>query len=348
MTDLDQALAKHKRASLGHIPTPLELMENLSADLAPHQIYIKRDDCTGLAFGGNKVRQLEFYFGDALAQGADTVLITGAVQSNFVRTTAAAANKLGMSCHIQLEERVSRKDELYHHSGNVLLDHMLGATLHHYPKGEDEAGADARLHEIADDLRAQGHRPYVIPLAPGHAPTGALGYVVAAGEILAQLLPEAYHIDEIVVASGSGHTHTGLLYGLRALGSHIRVSGFCVRRDAVAQRQRIVDRCHEIADLLGMPNFVAPDDIHVFDTTLAPGYGMINDETRAAIMQVARREAIILDPVYTGKSFAGCLQRAAQATESTSFLFVHTGGTPAVFAYAKDVLDVNAGMISRP
>ncbi len=188
-------------------------MPNLGARLGHGELYVKRDDCTGLAFGGNKVRQLEFYLGEARSNGADTVLITGAVQSNFVRLAAAAARKLGMDCHVQLEERVPKTNPEYRNSGNVLLDRILGVVIHSYPEGGDEQGADNRLGEIALELRGRGRRPYIIPLAPGHAPLGALGYVVAAREILIQMEGEDLSFDEIVVASGSGNTHAGLLFG---------------------------------------------------------------------------------------------------------------------------------------
>lgn len=216
------------RARLAHLPTPIEEMPNLAAALGGDlRLYVKRDDCTGLAFGGNKIRQLEFYMGEAQAAEADTILITAAVQSNFIRSAAAAARKLGMDCHIQLEERVPRDDATYHQSGNVLIDKLLGATLYSYPDGEDEAGADARIAEIAKGLN---RRPYIIHLAPGHLPLGALGYVDAARELVGQMAESDLAFDEIVVASGSGHTHGGLLLGLRALGCDVPVTRVCVRR----------------------------------------------------------------------------------------------------------------------
>jgi len=321
------------RARLVHAPTPIEALPNLTASLGGARLLVKRDDCTGLAFGGNKVRQLEFYLGEALAQNANTVLITGAVQSNFVRLAAAAARKLGMEIHIQLEERVPKTDPTYRNSGNVLLDRLLGATLHAYPDGEDEAGADARLREIAAGLEAQGRRPYVIPLAPGHAPLGALGYVDAARELLDQLAAQGLCLDEIVVSSGSGHTHGGLLFGLRALGCPARVTGICVRRPAAAQRPRIESRCREIAELLELAPVVVAADVQLIDEFLAPGYGQLNPATVEAMELAARAEALILDPVYTGKTFAGFLQRARAAEPGQSLLFIHTGGTPALFAY---------------
>ena len=306
-------------------------MPNLTRECGAKRLFVKRDDCTGLAFGGNKVRQLEFYFGKALAENADTVLITGAVQSNFVRTTVAAASRLGLECHVQLEERVKEVDERYRNSGNVLLDRLLGASVYHYPEGEDEVGADARVRDIAAELAAAGRKPYVIPLSPGHLPLGALGYVAAAGEILAQIKTLDTPIDEIVVASGSGHTHAGLLYGMRANGSSIAVTGVCVRRDAMRQRIRIEARCNEIATLLDMPSPVMQSDIVLMDDFLAPGYGRLNAATTQAIREAARLEGLLLDPVYTGKAMAGFLHQA-RATQGSK-LFVHTGGIPAVFAY---------------
>ena len=203
-------LAKFARVGLGHAPTPIDAAPSLAKELGI-ELRIKRDDCTGLAFGGNKVRQLEFYLGEALARGADTVLITGAVQSNFLRTTAAAARQLGMQVPGQFEDRVANVDAAYRTSGNVLLNRILGAHIHRFPVGEDEAAADAALEQIADSLRAHGRRPYVIHLGVEHPPIGGLGYVIAAAEIAMQMREQALAFDAIVVPSGSGLTHAGLL-----------------------------------------------------------------------------------------------------------------------------------------
>jgi len=335
MTGMLGKLDDMPRVALAHLPTPLEAMGNLAAALGRDGgLYVKRDDCTGLAFGGNKVRQLEFYLGEAQAQGADTVLITGAVQSNFVRCAAAGARKLGMDCHVQLEERVSGKDGEYRISGNVLLDRMLGATIYSYAEGEDEEGADLRVHEIAGELKSAGRKPYVVPLSPGHKPLGALGYVVAAQEILGQIEDEGIRVDEIVVASGSGSTHAGLLFGLRALGSDIRVTGVCVRREAAIQKQRIADRCREIAELLEIAQVVRDDDVITMDDFLAPGYGRLNEPTLRALDMAARHEALILDPVYTAKTMAATIQRATETGPDYGIMFLHTGGTPGAFAYS--------------
>jgi len=310
-------------------------MKNLTAALGGPEIFIKRDDCTGLAMGGNKARQLEFYLGAARAQKADTILITGAVQSNYVRMAAAGARLLGMDCHIQLEERVAKNDPAYRNSGNVLLDRILGATIHSYPDGEDEEGADNQLEVIAGELRGRGANPYIIHLGPGFEPLGALGYVVCAREILDQLASLEMTIDEIFVASGSGATHAGLLAGLRSLGSSIPVTGVCVRRDAVAQRPRILKTTQTIAGMLEIDPVVMETDVRIEDAVLAPGYGMLNDETLEALKLLARHEGVILDPVYTAKSAAGMIHRIREKELAGDgpVLFVHTGGVPAAFAY---------------
>jgi D-cysteine desulfhydrase family pyridoxal phosphate-dependent enzyme len=330
-------LTEIPRVRLFSGPTPLQPMQNLAAACGIQaQLFVKRDDCTEVAFGGNKVRQLEYYLGEARAQNANTILITGAVQSNFVRLAAACANKLGMECHIQLEERVTSNDPAYRVSGNVLIDQLLGATLHSFPEGEDEQGADKQQHRLADNLSAIGQRPYIIPLGPDHAPLGALGYVDAAREILDQISDKNITIDEIVVGSGSGNTHAGLLFGLRALGSEIRVTGICVRRDAKSQESRIKGRCQDIAELLELAPKVRDEDINLLDDFLAPGYGTSGALALQAILTAARTEGLILDPVYTGKAMAGFIHRARQAN-SSHLLFIHTGGTPAIFGYQNDL-----------
>lgn len=330
------------RASLCHTPTPLEPMPNLCREIGLRSAFVKRDDCTGMAFGGNKLRQLEFYLGQAVAEGADVVLITGAVQSNFVRQAAAGANRLGMQCHVQLEQRVPKTDPAYNSSGNVLIDRLLGATIHHYAYGEDEAGADRELEVIADQLRGEGQKPYVIHLAAGHKPLGALGYVVCARELLTQIEAQDIAVDEFVVPSGSGATHAGFLFGLRALGCDKPVHGICVRRDADTQRTRLISHCKEIAELLQVPNPVSDADIVLNDDLLAPGYGLLNRATNEAIAIGARTESLMLDPVYTGKSMAGFIATARAAPEST-LLYLHTGGAPTLFAYATELTEALVG-----
>ena len=338
----ERVLAVQRPVELGHLPTPLEPLPNLGRELGL-DLHVKRDDCTGVAFGGNKVRQLRHYLGRAHERGADTVLITGAVQSNFVRTAAAMARALSMDCHIQLEERVAHAGATYRDNGNVLLDRLFGATLHGYPDGEDEAGADAALEAIASRLAADGRRPYVVPLGAERPPLGALGYVEAAIELLAQLesgAGPAGGVDEIVVATGSALTHVGLLFGLRALGSDISVRGVCVRRDAAAQRERVTRRLDDLASLLGLDSPIGDGDVVVDDGPFAPGYGRLNAGVREAIELAARREGLLVDPVYTARALAG-LVAASRAGDLAGerVVFWHTGGQPALFAYADVLVD---------
>lgn len=332
------------RTRLWHEPTPLERLGNLTKRLSACDIRVKRDDCNGLAFGGNKVRQMEYYLGDAIAQGADTLLITGAVQSNFVRTAAAACAKHGLQCHVQLEKRVAKENQAYNQSGNVLLDKLLGAVLHTYPEGEDEEGADRNLEEIASKLREAGRTPYVVHLHPSHPPLGALGYVDAALELKAQLDAEDFHPDVIFVPSGSGNTHGGFLFGLRASGCEIPVQGVCVRREAELQKPRIIDRLKQIAQLIEAPVAAGPDHVLIDGRFLAPGYGVAGTEVLDAIAVAATTEALILDPVYTGKTFAAMIDYA-QKNVGKKLLFLHTGGGPSIFGYGDDMLvsDRSAG-----
>ncbi len=329
------AIFDYPRVTLVHTPTPLEAMPNLTRLLGGPSLVVKRDDCTGLAMGGNKARQLEFYFGEAQAQGADTVIITGAVQSNFVRQTAAAAARLGMVCEIQLENRVSTKSPEYEVSGNVLLDRLLGAKIHYYPEGEDETGADQALEAIAERVRSENGKPYVIHLSPGHPPLGSLGYVVGAGEILDQVSEQGLKVDAIILASGSAATHAGVLVGLRHRKSDIKVIGVCVRRGKDAQFDRIFNQAQAAAKMVGLPTAITKDDIHVTDDYLGPGYGQPSPEMLEAMTLAAREEGLLLDPVYTGKAMAGLIGmvRSGAFMREQTVIFLHTGGTPALFGY---------------
>ncbi len=327
------------RVILAHTPTPLEAMPNLTRLLGGPRLLVKRDDCTGLAMGGNKARQLEFYFGEAVDQGADTVIITGAIQSNFVRQTAAAAAKLGMACEIQLENRVPTKTPEYKTSGNVLLDRLLGANIQFFPEGEDEEAADRALEDIAERIRADGGKPYIIHLAPCHPPLGALVYVVAAEEIHDQAREQNIEIDAIVLPSGSGATHAGTLIGLRNRDSAIKVIGICVRRSRDLQHPRVLNQARAAAELAGYPDTLSEDDIIVMDDYLGPGYGQPTPEMKEALALAAREEGLLLDPVYTGKSMAGLigLVRSGYFNGDQTVLYLHAGGTPALFGYSSDL-----------
>ena len=329
-------VGRFPRARLGHAPTPLDAAPNLGAVLGI-ELWIKRDDCTGLALGGNKVRQLEFHFGEAQARGADTVLVTGAVQSNLVRIAAAAARRLGMDIHVQLEERVDDADDLYRASGNVLLDRVLGAKLHSFPIGEDETAADTAMKRLARALAAEGRTPYVIHSAAGHPPLGGLGYVLAAGEVMEQAGALGLGFDAVVCPSGSALTHSGTLVGMRALGETVPVFGVCVRRDARRQGLRVRELAAELAAMIGRPEAYDASAVEVCDAVHAPGYGRLNAALREAMEMAARLEALLLDPVYSAKAMAGLIAhvRSGRIAAGSRVLFIHTGGQPAIFAYAE-------------
>jgi D-cysteine desulfhydrase family pyridoxal phosphate-dependent enzyme len=320
--------------ALAHKPTPLELLSNLSRETGVN-IWVKRDDCTGLAFGGNKARQLEYYIGQAVSEGADILLTTGAVQSNHVRCTVAAARKLGLDVEVQLEHRVDTQSHAYHHSGNPFVVELMGATAHHFPVGEDENAADDALYRRAEELRSTGRTPYVIPLANAHAPWGALGYVEAAEELLAQQSATQLSPAAWVVASGSASTHAGLLLGLAAHDSTIDLYGICVRRAADAQKARVWNKVKAVAGLFDSLSPPAQNRVRCDDRAFAPGYGVMSETVRQTLLRVARSDGLLLDPTYTAKSFAGLMGLIEDGSfaAGSDVVYVHTGGTPSIFAY---------------
>ena len=322
------------RVHLGHTPTPLELLGNVSAEFGTN-VWIKRDDCTGLAFGGNKTRQLDFYIGQALQQGADTLLTTGAVQSNHVRTTVAAARKLGLHVEVQLEHRVDREQPEYHNSGNPFLVRLMGAKINFYPVGEDEEGADRALHARAAELAEEGRKAFVIPLSNAHTPYGAFGYVEGAEELLDQLQALQIEAARFIVPTGSASTHSGFLLGMRARGNRTPLHGVCVRRNAASQLQRVGNKLDSVIDAIGCDIRVAESEIICDDSQLAPGYGLPNENTVEAIHYMARREGILLDPTYSGKTFSALLQmlRRGEFGADQHVVFLHTGGAVSLFGY---------------
>lgn len=292
------------------------------------QLWIKRDDCTGLATGGNKTRKLEFLVGDALRKGADTLITQGATQSNHARQTAAAAARLGMSCQLLLERRQERDVE-YEESGNVLLDRLLGAeVVDRLPAGTD---MQAAMEEHAERLRAAGRRPYVIPGGGSNA-IGALGYVACAQELDA--LHNQVPIDWVVHATGSTGTQAGLVAGLHALNSDIQVLGVSVRQKADGQVDAVHRLACQTAAKLGVAN-PPRSAVQVDDRWVGGGYGVPTDAMVSAVRTLARTEGILLDPVYTGKGFAGLLGAIAEGRfgPEENVVFLHTGGTAGLFGY---------------
>lgn len=324
-------LARFPRVFLAHLPTPLERLDRLSKDLGGPEIWIKRDDCTGLSTGGNKTRKLEFLMAEALEQGADTVITQGATQSNHARQTAAFAAKLGLSCHILLEDRTGSNDPNYNSNGNVLLDHLHGATTSRRAGGADMA---AEMEVLADQLRAQGRKPYVIP-GGGSNPTGALGYVNCAFELLGQVNDRGLRIDHIVTATGSAGTQAGLITGLKALNAGIPLLGIGVRAPKEKQEENVFALAQRTAEKLGCPGVVSRDDVVADSSYVGAGYGIPRADTIEAIQMFAQLEGILLDPVYSGKGAAGLIDlvRKGRFTKGQRVVFLHTGGAAGLFGY---------------
>ena len=324
-------LSGFAKVDLCHAPTPLEPMPALSKRLGGPNLFIKRDDCTGLATGGNKTRKLEYLMADALAQGADTVITQGAVQSNHARQTAAAAAKLGLGCEILLERRVADRDPEYERSGNVFLDRLLGAKVHFHAGGGD---MDAAMEELADRLRATGAKPYVIP-GGGASPIGALGYVSAALELVDQANQRGLKVDHIVHATGSGGTQSGLLAGLAGLDAGVPVHGISVRRPKGPQEDVVHELAQETADMVGVKGGVPRQAVMADDNYIGEGYGLPTPGTVEAIELLAATEGVLLDPVYTGKGMAGLIGLVGQGVfkDSDNVVFLHTGGAASLFGY---------------
>jgi L-cysteate sulfo-lyase len=323
-------LACFARARFCHLPTPLEPLERLSAHLGGPRILVKRDDATGLAFGGNKTRKLEFLIGAAQADGADTLLTAGGVQSNHCRQTAAAAARQGLLCALVLQRRVAWNHPDYERGGNVLLDRLAGAELHLV---ERDAELAAELERVAGAARASGRRPFVIPVG-GSTPVGALGYVAAGLELLAQAEAMGRPIDAILHASGSGGTQAGLLVALEALGAGIPVIGISVSEPQAELAATVAELARRTAALLGT---AAPPRaaVEVQDGYVGADYGQPTAGMREAVGLCARLEGLFLDPVYTGKAMAGLIDlvRRRRFAPDQTVVFIHTGGTPALFPY---------------
>jgi L-cysteate sulfo-lyase len=330
-------LSGFPRVSLAHLPTRLEFLPRLTELLDGPEIWVKRDDCTGLATGGNKTRKLEFSMGEALEQGADTIITVGAVQSNHVRQTAAAAAKLGMRCEVLLEHRVAKPSQLYLNSGNVLLDRIFGASLHDYPKGTD---FEAVMDELAGEVRANGGTPYIIPGGASN-PVGALGYVGCAEELLQQCDEQDVAFDQVVLASGSAGTHAGMVVGLRASGSDIPILGVGVSIPREEQEEKVFKLARETADYIDRPGCVAREDIVADCNYIGPGYGEPTAGMNEAVLMLARTEGLLFDPVYSGKALAGMIDyiRERRFTREQKLVFLHTGGIAGLFAYA-DILEL--------
>ena len=326
-------LGAFPRIRLGHFPTPLEFMPNLTRHLNGPNLYIKRDDCTGLATGGNKTRKLEFLVAQALEQGADTLITQGAVQSNHARQTVAAAARLGLQCKILLEQRVSDGGDEYEESGNVLLDRLLGGEIvARFPANTD---MQQEMDKLAAELRSAGRKPYVIP-GGGSNPVGALGYVGCAQELLNQSFETGLRIDHVVHATGSTGTQAGLVVGLRSSNSGIPVYGVSVRAPKEKQEENVWKLVQATADYMGLPpSSVERADVVANSDYVGDGHGLPTESMIEAVRLTAELEAILLDPVYSGKGMAGLIDliRSGHFKKDENVVFVHTGGAVGLYGY---------------
>ena len=326
-------LSHFPRVTLARLPTPIEPLPRLSAHLGGPRLFVKRDDLTGLGLGGNKLRKLEFLLGEAHAQEADTVLTVGAMQSNHARQTAAACARLGLDCELILR-RSSHFSDAYLCNGNVLLDRLFAARIHLLQAHESR---EERMAMRAETLRSEGRKPYCIPVG-GSCGLGNLGYVACAEEILSQSEELNVRFEAVVAATGSGGTQGGLVAGMK-LHAGVPVIGIAVEGDRQEQEALTSRQPAETQLVLGMGNAGFEGEVLVLDEFVGPGYARPTEAMREALSLAARFEGLVLDPVYTGKAFAGllALARSGRYGKDQSLLFVHTGGAPGLFGYPESV-----------
>ena len=330
-------LARFPRRRYTEGTTPIEKLSNFSKELDGPNIFIKRDDLLGLTAGGNKTRKLEFLVAEALSVGADTLITCGAVQSNHCRLTLSAAVKEGLKCRLVLEERVadSYNPEA---SGNNFLFRLLGVEkIKVVPGGSDMM---KEMQNVADELIAESRKPYIIP-GGGSTPLGALGYVACAEEILAQAFEKGINFDSIVCASGSAGTHAGLITGFCGNNSLIPVIGINVSRTKEDQEKLVYGLVQKTVDYIGIKSKISKDAVVCYDEYVGPGYSLPTSKMAEAVRMLAGTEGILLDPVYTGKAMAGLIgliRKGGVFKKNDNVLFVHTGGSPALYAYIEAIL----------
>lgn len=324
-------LSRFPRVFAAHLPTPLERLDRLSAALGGPEIWIKRDDCTGLSTGGNKTRKLEFLMAEAQAAGADMVVTMGAVQTNHGRQTAAFAARLGLGCHLVLTNPNGSNDANYLRNGNLLLDRLHGATTEIAPA---DMHPNAALEAAAERFRAEGKTVYVAPVG-GSTATGALGYANCAMELLTQVNDLGLTVDRLIHATGSGGTQAGLVAGFRAMSADLPVLGVSVSTPRDAQIEKVRTLTDATVALLGAVGSIRGDDIAVDDGYIGKAYGIPSEGGLEAIRLFAELEGVLLDPVYTGKAAAGMIDhiRKGRFTAGERIVFLHTGGSSALFAY---------------
>ncbi|MFN8389944.1 MAG: D-cysteine desulfhydrase family protein [Bdellovibrionota bacterium] len=316
----------------GNYPTPLLPLRRLSKALNGPEIWIKRDDLTGLAFGGNKTRKLEHLISDALAKDANVVITAGAQQSNHCRQTAAACAAAGIECHLVLGGSAPRVS-----TGNFLLDQILGASIH--LSGPERKGES--IARIADELGGQGKRPYVVPYGGSNA-IGARGFVDAIAELREQMHTVDCHFDRIVFPSSSGGTQAGMLVGARVHSLATRVTGVAIDKNEAGERpfdEHIAEIANELRAVYSFEGHFSRGDVELLNDYVGAGYGVVGKLEREAISLVAETEGILLDPVYTGRAMGALIDqvRRGEVGRGERVLFWHTGGSPAIFAYAAEL-----------
>lgn len=330
-------LEKFPRYPLTFGPTPIEKLERLSRHLSGKvEIFAKRDDCnSGLAFGGNKVRKLEYIVPDAIASGADTLVSIGGVQSNHTRQVAAVAAKIGFKCRLVQEAWVPHEDAVYDRVGNILLSRVLGADVRLVEQGFD-IGIRKSWEEAMEDVKAHGGKPYPIPAGASVHPLGGLGYVGFAEEVRAQERELGVRFDHIVVCTVTGSTHAGMLVGFKADGRAARVIGIDASGTPGQTRAQVMDIARRTADLVGLKESIRDEDLVLMEDYAYPAYGVPSEETKAAIRLCARLEGMMTDPVYEGKSMQGLMDlvRKGFFPEGSKVLYAHLGGVPAINGYS--------------
>lgn len=341
-SDLERAIAERfERVPLSHLPTPLEELSALSAEIGGPRLYIKRDDQTGLAFGGNKARKLEFIFADVVDKKADVIITWAGVQSNWARQTTAAARKLGIRPILLLAKR---EDGRFESGGNLLLDALMDADIRLVEAGTDQSALAA---QIAEEEKAKGHRPYVVPVGGSRVlgdmtePLGAIAYANGFAELARQGKENGFNLTHLVTATGSGGTQAGLVVGAKALGGEVEVIGVSISRKKKASQDTVAAIANDTAAALGLELTFTPEEIVVWDDYLGEGYGFLNDGITEAIALLAQKEGILIDPVYTGKAMAGLIDRIRKGhfEPDDGVVFLHTGGTPTLFVYQDELLE---------
>ncbi|WP_341211458.1 D-cysteine desulfhydrase [uncultured Limimaricola sp.] len=329
--ELAIALGAFPRLRLGHLPTPLEPMDRLSAELGGPRLWVKRDDCTGLSSGGNETRKLEYLMAEAKARGADTVITQGPIQSNHACQTAAAAAKLGMACHLLLEDRTGSADPNHLRNGNVLLDLLHGAHVAKRPGGAD---MDAEMEILAESLRQAGALPYVIPGGCSNE-IGALGYVNCARELTEQADGMGLKIDALVLVGGNAGTQAGLVVGLAAIGSDIQLLSVGTQAPRDRQEQVVFDLAQRTAERLGLGPRIDRAQVRADCDPVASGDGLPTEGMKAAVRLLASTEGLLADPVHSGKGLDGLIDqiRKGQFDGMENVVFLHTGGSAALFGY---------------